>query len=114
MNRGEFLVANHIIVNGVAGATRSAGTAAVLNNANGNVRYYVNTTAGYTAANTTAYYLQLNTKSISGTTNVNGTEVTLVNAGQFVTSAIKAKAADATYNTNTGELTIPSNIVIIS
>jgi len=75
----------------VTAATRSAGTASVLNNSNGNIRYYVNTTAGYTTANTTAYYLQLNTKA-GGTTTVGSTEVTLVNAGQFVTSAVKAKS----------------------
>ena len=99
--------------NGVAAATRSAGTAAVLNNSNGNVRYYVNTTAGYTAANTTAYYLQLNTKA-GGTTYVDGTGATLVNAGQFVTSAVIAKAANVTYNSNTQLLTIPAGLVTVS
>lgn len=92
----------------VAAATRSAGTAAVLNNSNGNVRYYVNTTAGYTAANTSAYYLQLNTKA-GGTTTVTTTESTLINAGQFAVGAIKAKAAAGTLAAGTAAVLNNSN-----
>ena len=107
------IVANQTFTTGdvyatVAAATRSAGSASVLNNSNGNVRYYVNTTAGYTAANTTAYYLQLNTKA-GGTTTVTTTETTLVNAGQFVTGAIKAKATAGTLAAGTAAVLNNSN-----
>ena len=111
MNRNEFLVANHIIVNAMGAGTLAAGTAAVLNNSNGNIRYYRNVSAaGYIAANTTAYYLQLNTKGGS-TTYVNGTGATLVNAGQFVTGAIIAKAANCTYDSTNTRLIIPTGLV---
>ena len=90
----------------VATGTLAAGTAAVLNNANGNVRYYRNvSTAGYLAANTTAYYLQLNTKA-GGTTTVSSNTL-LVNAGQFVTSALYATPAAAVYTTSNADLSCP-------
>lgn len=112
INAGQFAV-GAIKAKATAG-TLAAGTASVLNNSNGNIRYYRNVSAaGYIAANTTAYYLQLNTKAGS-TTYVNGTGTTLVNAGQFVTGAIIAKAENATYNTTTAELVVPTNVIIIS
>ena len=103
-----------INVEKIATGTLAAGTAAVLNNSNGRIRYYRNvSTAGYIAKNTTAYYLQLNTKGGS-TTSVNGTAITLVNAGQFVTGAIIAQAQAANYNSSTFDLTYPGGIVTIT
>ena len=104
------IVANQTFTTGdvyatVVAATRSTGSAGVLNNFNGNIRYYVNTTAGYTAANTTAYYLQLNTKA--GQTFTVSAETTLVNAGQFVVSPIKAKPAAAVYTAANADLSCP-------
>ena len=97
----------------VATGTLAAGSASVLNNSNGNIRYYRNVSAaGYIAANTTAYYLQLNTKGGS-TTYVNGTGATLVNAGQFVTGAIIAKAANCTYDSNNTRLIIPTGLITV-
>ena len=103
INAGQFAT-GAIKVSAPAG-TLAAGSAAVLNNSNGNIRYYVNTTAGYTAANTTAYYLQLNTKA--GQTFTVSAETTLVNAGQFVVSPIKAKPAAAVYTAANADLSCP-------
>ena len=56
---------------------------------------------------------QLNTKA-GGTTSVNATETTLINAGQFAIGAIKAKAEAATFNTTTFDLTYPGGIVTVA
>lgn len=112
INAGQFAIGD--IKANVNAGVLSAGTAAVLNNSNGNIRYYRNvSTAGYIAANTTAYYLQLNTKAGSST-GVNATEVTLINAGQFAVGAIKAKAQAATFNTTTCALDYPGGIITTS
>ena len=95
MDKGCFLAANHIIVNAVSAGTLAAGSAAVLNNSNGNIRYYRNVTAaGYIAVNNTAYYLQLNTKA-GGTTTITG-NTKLINAGQFAIGDIYATVTAGT------------------
>lgn len=87
-----------ITVSAMGAGTLAAGSAAVLNNSNGNIRYYRNVSkAGYLATNTTAYYLQLNTKAGSTTTVTSTGETTLVNAGQFVTGAIKVKGGSGAF-----------------
>ena len=140
MNRNEYLVANHIIVNGVpagaintpsGSAQQSAPTFSVANStgivtasvaAKNGTAYRNVTTAGYLATSTTggnfqmtssSNTYQLNTKA-GGTTYVDGTGATLVNAGQFVTSAVIAKAANVTYNSTSQTLTIPAGLVTVS
>lgn len=105
-----------ITVAGVASATRSAGSASVLNNSNGNVRYYVNTTAGYTPANNQAYYLQLNTKA-GATLMVGNSWTVVINAGQFAIGDINVKAGVgnlsvgyASVNNSNGNVTYYRNI----